>query len=1165
MGKRILSILLALILAIGTIPNLFIVEASAATITVFSQTDSRWGSHKYGYSNTAGTTPATISSGGCGILSLVNAVYYMNGNFINPITLADWSVSNGYRVNGVGTSHSLYPAYSKAYGSTYGFSCTSSSGTGSWDTLKSHLKNGGTAIVPTTTYATGSAHLLVIADYDSSNSTYLVLDSYASSYRGTSSGYGWMTKAQFQNRMSCSKFILISNTSSGHTTHSYSGSYYEAAHPHKVYQKCSCGATKYTGANKTVSSCSSCSFTQDSKYGGVKGFKAYPCVTSNFEVKTSDLSTRAGEIYTSDYCTINELYTNGWCKVTFPLDSGGTKTAYTEISNFIKFPSTTMGTFTAQAYMNLYSTSSMSTKIFRVYPNDNCITIGKSGSATQVFMPHTDGYYVLGWVKTSEIPGNSSYSIDSRYPTPFKCRVLSSSKVPAALTVGGARQSDMNVYVDDDCVIQEVYTNGWCKFTCPWSDGSTKTLYLPLSEFINANIEPYTFKATQYTDTYYKSDKATKVGWIDEGDSVTVVSKSGNMTQAIYPADVGKRCGWANSSALTTTYTVTFNANGGSGAPGKQSKTPGTALTLSSTKPTRTGYTFVGWATSSSATTAQYSAGSVYTNDSSVTLYAVWRKQSFTIAYNANGGANAPGAQTQTYGTAITVTSSKPEKAYDVTFNANGGEVDTDYYSLDCSFASWNTKSNGSGTTVNSGASYTPNANVTLYAIYTNPKLGNYPIPSREGYTFDGWYTAKTGGTRVDATTVISGDTTLYAQWSLETYSVIYFDDGAENIPDEQTKTHGTSLILSTQVPSKNGYVFKGWTTSEGSNTVVYQPGETYSENEWIILYPVWEKIITTPLSITIDNAEVQQGDTVSIKVSVDDNPGIWGMDLKISYDKSALTLVSVNNGDFYQDSEWTPGNLNGDVYVLSYEASGFEDITTESAVLATLNFKVNNTATVGEYTIVASYDSGDIINVNFDDITASITNGKITVKAKSCSHNNTQLRNSISATCTTAGYTGDAWCLDCGIKVSSGSTISALGHNYVDGHCEYCGEKDPRVPDSPEYNYTFSIQLPSRTEIRHKDGIILHANIEGTVPDGCYVKWVAGNDKFKTEEINGGDSFKIISDKNGYTTITATLYDADGNELAHDTIEMRSKAGFFDKIGSFFRSLFGGTKIFEN
>ena len=78
----------------------------------------------------------------------------------------------------------------------------------------------------------------------------------------------------------------------------------------------------------------------------------------------------------------------------------------------------------------------------------------------------------------------------------------------------------------------------------------------------------------------------------------------------------------------TKTYTITYNANGGSGAPSSQTKTYGTALTLSSTTPTRTGYTFLGWATSSTATSATYSASGSYTANSDATLYAVWGESS---------------------------------------------------------------------------------------------------------------------------------------------------------------------------------------------------------------------------------------------------------------------------------------------------------------------------------------------------------------------------------------------------------------------------------------------------------------------------------------------------------------------------------------------------------
>ena len=79
-------------------------------------------------------------------------------------------------------------------------------------------------------------------------------------------------------------------------------------------------------------------------------------------------------------------------------------------------------------------------------------------------------------------------------------------------------------------------------------------------------------------------------------------------------------------NVLTKTYNVIYDANGGSGAPTSQTKTYGQTLTLSNTKPTRSGYTFLGWSTSSTATKATYSAGGSFTIDEDTTLYAVWSK-----------------------------------------------------------------------------------------------------------------------------------------------------------------------------------------------------------------------------------------------------------------------------------------------------------------------------------------------------------------------------------------------------------------------------------------------------------------------------------------------------------------------------------------------------------
>lgn len=73
------------------------------------------------------------------------------------------------------------------------------------------------------------------------------------------------------------------------------------------------------------------------------------------------------------------------------------------------------------------------------------------------------------------------------------------------------------------------------------------------------------------------------------------------------------------------TYAVTYDANGGIGAPATGYKTYGANYTISTTRPQRTGYTFLGWGTSASATTASYQPGATYSTNAALSLYAVWQ------------------------------------------------------------------------------------------------------------------------------------------------------------------------------------------------------------------------------------------------------------------------------------------------------------------------------------------------------------------------------------------------------------------------------------------------------------------------------------------------------------------------------------------------------------
>ena len=121
------------------------------------------------------------------------------------------------------------------------------------------------------------------------------------------------------------------------------------------------------------------------------------------------------------------------------------------------------------------------------------------------------------------------------------------------------------------------------------------------------------------------------IGW-NTSNSATTSSWNVNTSKSIS----------ANSTyypiTKLNTYTVSYNANGGSRAPASQTKTTNNNLTLSSVKPTRVGYTFRGWGTSSSATTATYQPGGTYSDNKSITLYAVWKINKVNIKFSTNSG-----------------------------------------------------------------------------------------------------------------------------------------------------------------------------------------------------------------------------------------------------------------------------------------------------------------------------------------------------------------------------------------------------------------------------------------------------------------------------------------------------------------------------------------------
>ena len=327
--------------------------------------------------------------------------------------------------------------------------------------------------------------------------------------------------------------------------------------------------------------------------------------------------------------------------------------------------------------------------------------------------------------------------------------------------------------------------------------------------------------------------------------------------------------GWYTEDVFPyATYTVAYNANGGNDAPSDQTKTYGTALTLSDTIPTRSGYTFLGWSTSSTAITATYSAGDNYTDDGDVTLYAVWEANLYTynIVYESLSGIQL-GTSTVTYNYGTT--------------NTISPQSFTGYTSPSSQSIAWDSTSAKTITFVYDPISYSVTidcnggngVNSTFYTIETETfSLGT---PIMIGHTFLGW--TGSNGETAQITVSISkgsyGDKSYVANWRANVLTVNYHvNKGSVNsdtyyVSNNLVYSISSSLVLednwdyndthtdglydaTTFGLSREGYDFVGWSLNP-SGTIIFDQNDTSivptdltrdieTEDCAITLYAVW-------------------------------------------------------------------------------------------------------------------------------------------------------------------------------------------------------------------------------------------------------------------------------------------------------------------------------------
>ena len=278
---------------------------------------------------------------------------------------------------------------------------------------------------------------------------------------------------------------------------------------------------------------------------------------------------------------------------------------------------------------------------------------------------------------------------------------------------------------------------------------------------------------------------------------------------------------------IKTFTTTTANSTGGTASVNKSSVEYGGSAIWTATP--STGYNFSKWSNGSTANPLTVSNITANTH-----ITPIFVLKSYTVTWNPNGGSVSPTSTTKTHGSTLG-TLPTPTRAADAQYTYT--------------FKGWFTAATG-GTQIS--ASTTVTGNVTYYAQWTanirsytatfngnggtpNPstitktygsELGTLPTCSRTGYTFLGWYTASSGGTKISSTTKITSTVTYYAQWSINSYTLTYNVNGGNAVSPASKSIQYGSAYGTLPTPTKNSdveftYAFAGWYTAASGGTQV--------------------------------------------------------------------------------------------------------------------------------------------------------------------------------------------------------------------------------------------------------------------------------------------------------------------------------------------------------
>ncbi len=431
--------------------------------------------------------------------------------------------------------------------------------------------------------------------------------------------------------------------------------------------------------------------------------------------------------------------------------------------------------------------------------------------------------------------------------------------------------------------------------------------------------------------------------------------------------DKGDGSGDGGTAEQTQKYTVTFDANGGEVATASMQVEDGAAYgELPS--PTREGYSFLGWYTMASGGTKVQATDTV---EGDHTLYAQWKIKTFLVRFDNQGGVNATSEKEVTYGATYGSLPVPTKAGYAFlgwyTAVVGGLKVDesstvnlTDTMTAQILYAHWAVEDYTLTFDARGGSTAVESKTVTYDATY-----GQLPTPTREGFTFLGWYTAENGGDLItaDDKVAVTANTTLFAHWATAAYTVTFVHEN-ETVAT-RTVEHNDSVA---KITTWDGFAL-------GTEIVGY-----YTDAAMTQAYD-FDSVVTGDLTIYVKTQ--MQAYTIIVN-----NDGDTSLDVTVNYNET-YTLAAAPTRTYYTFVRY---ELNGEPFA----ASGTYTYTTDIVVTA-----------------VWTKDADAPIS------TVSFLDGEVEVGSQVVNNGTTLTANELPSAPTKTGYDFDCWCVDAALTTS--------------------------------------------------------------------------------------------------------------------------------------------------